>query len=348
VERGLTAGPHGLPLIGTGDWNDGMNAVGPKGKGESVWLGWFLHSVLTRFAPVCESRGEAERAARFRGEAGRLADSLELAWDGDWYRRGYYDDGTPLGSALNKEGRIDAIAQSWAVLSGAAPASRTDRAMDAVRTHLIRRDIQLSLLLAPPFNFGGENPGYIQGYVPGIRENGGQYTHAALWTLMAVAKQGHGEEAVELLHMTNPVNRTRTTMEVERYKVEPYVIAADIYAHAAHRGRGGWTWYTGSGGWTYRAIVESILGLRRRGRTFTVQPSIPSSWPGFSIRWTVDGTVYEITVENPDRKSFGVARVEVDGSPVDPEAIPLQDDHRTHAVRVVLGAGAPVAVNARS
>ncbi|HZE96075.1 MAG TPA: carbohydrate-binding protein, partial [Planctomycetota bacterium] len=337
LEKGTTSGPHGLPLIGTGDWNDGMNAVGAKGQGESVWLGWFLHTVLTRFAPLCERRGEAERAARFLSSAAQLADKLELAWDGDWYRRGYYDDGSPLGSALNTEARIDAIAQSWAVLSGAAPAAHAERAMDAVRTHLIRRDIQLSLLLTPPFNFAGQYPGYIQGYVPGIRENGGQYTHAALWTLMAVAKQGNGDEAVELLHMTNPVNRTRTAAEIERYKVEPYVAAADIYAHSAHKGRGGWTWYTGSAGWMYRAILESILGLKRRAGSFSVHPTIPASWPGFSIRWKIDGTVYEITVQNPDHKTRGVARVEVDGSPVDPDAIPIVNDGKTHAVRVVIG-----------
>jgi len=342
IDKGTTSGPHGLPLIGTGDWNDGMNMVGPKGQGESVWLGWFLHAVLTRFAPLCERKGEPDRAARLRSEAGRLADKLELAWDGDWYRRGYFDDGTPLGSAANPECRIDAIAQSWAVLSGAAPAGRADRAMDGVRAHLIQRDSQLSLLLTPPFNSKGPNPGYIQGYVPGIRENGGQYTHAALWTLMSIARQGNGDEAVELLHMTNPLNRTRTPSEVERYKVEPYAMAADIYAHPAHRGRGGWTWYTGSAGWTYRAIVETILGLKRQGNAFRVNPSIPAAWPGFSIRWRLGKTVYEITVENPLGRTRGVGRAELDGAPVDPEAIPLMIDGRTHAVRVVLGQPATV------
>jgi len=319
-----------------------MNMVGPKGQGESVWLGWFLHAVLARFAPLCERKGEPDRAARLRTEAGRLADKLELAWDGDLYRRGYFDDGTPLGSAANPECRIDAIAQSWAVLSGAAPAGRADRAMDGVRAHLIQRDSQLSLLLTPPFNSKGPNPGYIQGYVPGIRENGGQYTHAALWTLMAIARQGNGDEAVELLHMTNPLNRTRTPSEVERYKVEPYAMAADIYAHPAHRGRGGWTWYTGSAGWTYRAIVETILGLKRQGNVFRINPSIPAAWPGFSIRWRLGKTVYEITVENPLGRTRGGGRAELDGAPVDPEAIPLMIDGRTHAVRVVLGQPATV------
>ncbi|HVR87880.1 MAG TPA: carbohydrate-binding protein, partial [Planctomycetota bacterium] len=342
IDKGTTSGPQGLPLIGTGDWNDGMNFVGPKGKGESVWLGWFLYSVLSRFAPLCEKKGDADRAARLRADAARLADKLDLAWDGDWYRRGYFDDGTPLGSATNPEGRIDAIAQSWSVLSGAAPASRTDRAMDAVRAHLIQRDSQLSLLLTPPFNFKGRNPGYIQGYVPGIRENGGQYTHAALWTLMAIARQGNGDEAVELLHMTNPINRTRSGPEVERYKVEPYAVAADIYAHPAHRGRGGWTWYTGSAGWMYRAIVETVLGLRRQGNTFKVHPSIPASWPGYFIRWRLGETVYEITVDNPQGRNRGVGRVELDGNPVDPEAIPLSIDGKTHVVRVILGQPATV------
>jgi cyclic beta-1,2-glucan synthetase len=342
IDKGNTSGSHGLPLFGSGDWNDGMNMIGAKGKGESVWLGWFLSSVLTRFAPICERRGDGERAARLRADTARLADKLDLAWDGDWYRRGYFDDGTPLGSATNPECRIDAIAQSWAALSGAAPGSRSDRAMDAVRAYLIQRDSQLSLLLTPPFNFKGQNPGYIQGYVPGVRENGGQYTHAALWTLMAIARQGNGDEAVELLHMTNPINRTRSAAEVERYKVEPYAVAADIYAHPAHRGRGGWTWYTGSSGWMYRAIIESVLGLRRQGNTFKVNPSIPAVWPGFSIRWRLGRTIYEITVDNPQGRNRGVGRVEVDGSPVDPEAIPLSNDGKTHVVRVVLGQPATV------
>ena len=284
IDRGLTAGVHGLPLMGSGDWNDGMNRVGRGGRGESAWLGFFLHGLLARFAPLCEARGDLSRAERYRSEASRLASMLEQTWDGEWYRRGYYDDGSPLGSAQNDECRIDAIAQSWAVLSGAIPVRFADRAMDAVRTHLIRRGPQVVLLLTPPFDKSTQDPGYIKGYPPGVRENGGQYTHAALWVVMAMARLGSGDEAVELFHLLNPVNHTRNPADVERYKAEPYVVAGDVYAHPAHAGRGGWTWYTGSAGWMYRAGLESILGLRRRGSTFAVAPCVPSSWPEYTLR----------------------------------------------------------------
>lgn len=337
IDRALTAGAHGLPLIGTGDWNDGMNRVGHLGKGESTWLGWFLYTVLTRFAPLCEARADGDRAALYPSEAARLAQVLELAWDGNWYRRGYFDDGTPLGSAQNEECRIDAVAQSWAVLSGAAPARRAERAMDAVRTLLIRRPAQVILLLTPPFDTSPSDPGYIRGYLPGIRENGGQYTHAAVWTAMAIAKLGNGDEAVELFHMLNPINHARSPQEVERYKVEPYVVAADVYAHPLHVGRGGWTWYTGSAGWLYRLGLESILGLARRGATFALDPCIPASWPGYSITWRLGRTPYAITVENPDRCCRGVAAATLDGSAVDPSAIPLADDGALHVVRIVMG-----------
>ena len=266
IDRGLTAGGHGLPLFGSGDWNDGMNRVGAQGRGESTWLGWFLHAILTRFAPWSEARGDAARAARYRAEAARLAVMLDHAWDGEWYRRGYFDDGTPLGSAQSEECKIDAIAQSWAVLSGAGAPGRAERAMDSVRRLLIRRPGRVIQLLDPPFDASPVDPGYIKAYVPGIRENGGQYTHAAIWTAMAIAELGHGDEAVELFHMLNPINRTRTLEDVNRYKVEPYVIAADIYTHPLHVGRGGWTWYTGSAAWLYRFGLEHILGLKRRGR----------------------------------------------------------------------------------
>jgi cyclic beta-1,2-glucan synthetase len=337
IDRALTAGAHGLPLIGTGDWNDGMNRVGHLGKGESTWLGWFLYAVLSRFAPLCEARADDGRAARYRSEAARLAQVLELTWDGDWYLRGYFDDGTPLGSAQSEECRIDAIAQSWAVLSGAAPARRAERAMDAVRTLLIHRPAGVILLLTPPFDKSAHDPGYIKGYVPGIRENGGQYTHAAIWTAMAIAKLGNGDEAVDLFHMLNPINHARSLQEVERYKVEPYVVAADVYAHPRHVGRGGWTWYTGSAGWLYRLGLESILGLTRRGSTFALDPCIPASWPGYSITWRLDRTRYEINVVNAGRHSRGIAEATLDGSAVDPSAIPLAHDGMLHKVNVVMG-----------
>jgi cyclic beta-1,2-glucan synthetase len=337
VDRGLTAGAHGLPLFGSGDWNDGMNRVGWQGRGESSWLGFFLHAVLGELAPVCDGRGDGERAERYRREATRLAGMLERAWDGDWYRRGYYDDGSPLGSAQNEECRIDSISQSWAVLSGAAPPRLADRAMDSVRAHLVRRGHQLLALLTPPFDRSAQEPGYIKGYPPGVRENGGQYTHAAVWTVMAMARLGYGDEAVELFHMLNPANHTRSAADLDRYKGEPYVLAGDVFAHPAHAGRAGWTWYTGSAGWMYRAGLESILGLHRRGSRLELDPCIPAAWPAYSLAWRFGRTRYAIDVTNPERRTRGVASALLDGIPVDPSAIPLVDDGARHELKVVLG-----------
>ncbi|HEX4954710.1 MAG TPA: glucoamylase family protein [Thermoanaerobaculia bacterium] len=344
VDRALTVGAHGLPLIGSCDWNDGFSNVGPEGRGESVFVGWFLHAVLGAFAPWCEERGDAPRAARYRAERERLGTMLEQSWDGEWYRRAYFDDGTPLGSSQNDEGKIDSVAQTWAVLSGAARGKRAERAMDAVRAHLVRRGSGVILLLSPPFDRTALDPGYIKGYIPGIRENGGQYTHAAAWVVLALTRLGSGDEAVELFHMLNPINHARTPSRVEQYKTEPYAVAGDVYDHPAHRGRGGWTWYTGSAGWLYRVALEGILGLERRGAFFTVNPCIPSSWPTFSIEWRFGRTLYTIVVENPKRRCRGVARVELDGlaiarSAASPAAIPLLDDGKARRVRVVLGAG---------
>jgi cyclic beta-1,2-glucan synthetase len=268
---------------------------------------------------------------------------LEQAWDGDWYRRAYFDDGTPLGSAQNPECRIDSISQSWAVLSGMAPRARAERAFDSLRMQLIRRDAQVIQLLAPPFDQSPLDPGYIRGYPPGVRENGGQYTHAALWTVMASAHLGSGDEAVELFHMLNPINHSRTPAAAERYKVEPYVVAADVYTHPAHIGRGGWTWYTGSAAWMYRVGLEAILGLKRRGHCFAIAPCIPGSWDGFDVRWRHGTSFYEIRVENPGRANRGVAAAVLDGVPVDALAIPLVDDGGVHRLRVTMGEPAPVA-----
>ena len=337
IDKGLTAGAHGLPLFGSGDWNDGMNRVGAEGRGESTWLGFFLHGVLGEFAPLLDARGDSERAERYRREAARLKGVLERTWDGEWYRRGYYDDGSPLGSAQNEECRIDAIAQSWAVLSGAVPLRFADRAMDSVRAHLVRRGHQLLALLTPPFDRSAQEPGYIKGYPPGVRENGGQYTHAAVWAVMAMARLGYGDEAVELFHMLNPANHTRTKAEVARYKAEPYVLAGDVFAHPSHAGRAGWTWYTGSAGWMYRAGLESILGLRRRGAVFEIDPCIPQAWSGYSIAWRFGATRYAIEVMNPERRARGVAQAVLDGKDVDPSAVPLSDDGGHHALTVVLG-----------
>jgi len=337
VDRALTVGGHGLPLIGSCDWNDGFSNVGAEGRGESVFVGWFLHAILGAFVPLSEERGDGHRAARYRAERSRLGTMLEQSWDGAWYRRAYFDDGTPLGSAQNDEGKIDSVAQSWAVLSGAAPRRRAERAMDSVRAHLVRRGPGLVLLLSPPFDHTALDPGYIKGYLPGVRENGGQYTHAAAWVVLALARLGHGDEAVELFHMLNPINHSRTPSQAEQYQAEPYAVAGDVYDHPAHRGRGGWSWYTGAAGWLYRVGLEGILGLRRRGAYFTLDPCIPSSWPAYSIDWRFGRSRYSIAVENPQRRCRGVASAELDGASADPKAIPLVDDGRTHRVRIVLG-----------
>jgi cyclic beta-1,2-glucan synthetase len=337
IDRALKYGAHGLPLIGSGDWNDGMNRVGRLGRGESVWLGWLLVIVLKQFAEICDARHDVERSRHYRSEARWLTGMLELAWDGNWYRRAYFDDGTPLGSAQNEECRIDSLTQSWAVFSREADPVRTARAMDAVRAHLVRRDAQVVLLLAPPFDRMPLDPGYIKGYLPGVRENGGQYTHAAIWTVIALAQLGLGDEAMELFHMVNPINHMRTRQGIEHYLTEPYAVAADVYAHPAHLGRGGWTWYTGSAGWMYQAAVEGLLGLRRAGATFSIAPCIPAIWPAFSIRWTTGRTVYRISVTNPEHRCCGVRSAELDGTPVDPDAIPALDDGHTHDVVVRLG-----------
>jgi cyclic beta-1,2-glucan synthetase len=339
LDRSLSVGSHGLPLIGTGDWNDGMNRVGQDGKGESVWLGWFLHTVLWEFAKVADARGEHGRAEKWRLHVSALKAALEReGWDGDWYRRAYFDDGTPLGSAQNAECRIDSIAQSWGVISGAAERGRAIRAMDAADKQLIKRREGLILLLTPPFDHDSHDPGYIKGYLPGIRENGGQYTHASVWTLIAFAALGDGDKAGELFRMINPINRTNSRTNVQRYKVEPYAVAADIYAEPPHVGRGGWTWYTGAAGWLYRAGIEWILGFRVRGMSFSIDPCIPRDWPSYSIVFRYHSAVYNIKIENPSGVARGVALTELDGRLLAGSAsIPLTDDGRVHNVKVVLG-----------
>jgi len=339
LDLSLTAGTHGLPLIGTGDWNDGMNEVGAGGKGESVWLGWFLHTVLSEWADLADARGEGKRAERWRGHVSALKDSLEReAWDGGWYRRAYFDDGTPLGASVNDACRIDSIAQSWSVISAAGDPARRERAMAAVDEHLVRRADGVILLLTPPFDGTSLEPGYIKGYVPGVRENGGQYTHAAIWAAIAFAALGDGDKAAELFAMLNPINHARTAAAVHRYKVEPYVIAADVYTEAPHVGRGGWTWYTGSAGWMYRAGMESILGLRLRGARLVMDPCIPRAWPGFEIVFRYRSARYDLVVENPRGVSRGVSSVEVDGVPLSGDlSIPLVDTGKSHRVRIVLG-----------
>jgi cyclic beta-1,2-glucan synthetase len=340
LDASLRVGRHGLPLMGSGDWNDGMNRVGYKGEGESVWLAWFLHTNLWEWARLAEKRGETERARRWREHVALLKTSLEReAWDGDWYLRAFYDDGTPLGTARDPECRIDSIAQSWGIISGAADPERSARAMAAVEQHLVRRGDGLVLLFTPPFDKTPHDPGYIKGYLPGVRENGGQYTHAALWAVIAFAALGDGDKAGELFGILNPINHASTRAGLYRYKVEPYVAAADIYSEIPHVGRGGWSWYTGSAGWMYRAGVEWILGLRLRGATLYLDPCIPRAWPRFEVSFRYHSARYELLVENPYGVTRGISKIEMDGLPVEvsTRGIPLQDDGITHRIRATLG-----------
>jgi cyclic beta-1,2-glucan synthetase len=338
VALNMETGAHGLPLMGGGDWNDGMNLVGHEGKGESVWLSWFLLSILPPFADLAAARGDLDRAESYRRHASRLIPATDQeAWDGAWYRRAYFDAGTPLGSASNEECRIDAIAQSWAVISDAADPGRARRAMESVEEHLVKRADGLILLLTPPFNRMMPDPGYIKGYVPGVRENGGQYTHAALWTVLAFARMGDGDRAAELFALLNPVNHTRTSAAVWRYKVEPYVVAADVYSQPPHTGRGGWTWYTGSAAWMYRVGTESILGITLRRGALRIDPCIPRDWPMYEVHFKARHAEYHILVENPARVNRGVQRLEVDGVECAGQEVAIANDGAVHTVRVVLG-----------
>jgi cyclic beta-1,2-glucan synthetase len=340
LDASLAVGSHGLPLIGGGDWNDGMNRVGEHGKGESVWLGWFLYAALDAFAPLAEARLDKGRANSWRAHMKKLKTALEYqAWDGKWYRRGWFDDGTALGSAANEECRIDSIAQSWAVLSGVGSSDRATEAMAAVERELILTNDRIALLFTPPFDRTPMDPGYIKAYPPGLRENGGQYTHAALWSVMALAKLGEGDKAAALFSLLNPINHSRTRTDIHRYKVEPYVVAADIYAADGYVGRGGWTWYTGSAGWMQRAGIETILGLRIEGNLLHFDPCIPSSWPRFEIKLRHGAARYEITVENPDAVQRGIVSAMLDGIAVAvrPLKLYLQDDDLVHKLMVRLG-----------
>jgi cellobiose phosphorylase len=333
IRRGLRFGEHGLPLMGSGDWNDGMNRVGEHGKGESVWLGFFLYEVLMRFTEVARVHGDVSFAERCETEAAQVRQNIDQnGWDGEWYLRAYFDDGTPLGSASNPECQIDSIVQSWSVLSGAGDAERSRMAMEAVDKRLVRRNHALIQLLDPPFDKSDLNPGYIKGYVPGVRENGGQYTHAAIWAAMAFAKLGDSRRAWELLAMINPVNHAGSFEEITKYKVEPYVVAADVYAVSPHTGRGGWTWYTGSAGWMYLLILESLLGLRLEKDKLRFAPCLPADWEAFKVHYRYRETVYHITVLQPGDGS--VASVTVDGVEQPDKAIFLVDDRKEHIVEV--------------
>lgn len=340
INCSLTRGRNGLPLMMGGDWNDGMNRVGHKGKGESVWLGWFTCATIRKFSDVARTRDDQANLSKWQAYTNALKDALEKnAWDGAWYRRAYFDDGSALGSAANMECRIDSIAQSWSILSGVADPIRQQRAMESVEQHLIRHGDSQTLLFTPPFDKTEHDPGYIKGYLPGVRENGGQYTHAAVWCMIAYTVLGDGNRAGEMFKMLNPLNHASSRAGVHAYKVEPYVVSADIYASPSHLRRGGWTWYTGSAGWLYRGGIESVLGFKKQGNALRIDPCIPQDWAQYQLIYQHGThTCYEISVENPDGVAQGVVRVELDQQPLhDSLLIPLVDDGLTHQVRVVMG-----------
>lgn len=337
IAKGITAGPHGLPLIGSGDWNDGMNRVGIEGKGESVWLAWFLIHVMNDFADLLSVSKQEGAAEGFRVQAKRLAAVVEeKAWDGNWYLRAFFDDGSPLGSKVCPEATIDSLAQSWAVISGAADPARADSALKSVEDHLIKKDAGMVLLLAPPFDVSLPDPGYIKGYPPGVRENGGQYTHGSLWVPMAFARKGKGDEAVNLLKMMHAIAHSKTAKDVQLFKVEPYVLTADIYSLAGQIGRGGWTWYTGSAGWMYRIWIEEIFGFTLRGNTLRLNPVLPASWDKVKLRYTHHNTPYEILIENPQHLPQGKTQIELDGNKIETTEIQLVDDSRPHIVKLTI------------
>jgi cyclic beta-1,2-glucan synthetase len=337
LKRACTVGTHGLPLMGSGDWNDGMNRVGIDGKGESVWLAWFLIVTLRKFGEYAGARGDHGVRDELVQLANNYTEAVERAgWDGAWYRRAYFDDGSPLGSAESDDCKIDSIAQSWSIISRAGDPERTRTAMRSLNEHLVRDDARLIMLLTPPFTNSVHDPGYIQGYLPGVRENGAQYTHAALWAVLATALQGDGNRAFELYQMVNPLTHSSSPEAVAKYKVEPYVVAADVYTAEGHLGRGGWTWYTGSAAWMYRVGLEAILGFTKRGATLEIDPCIPASWREFNLSYRYGSSTYEIAVHNPNGAQRGVASASLDGAHVE-GGIPLKDDGECHRVLVTLG-----------
>ena len=354
ADRHMEGGAHNLPFIGSCDWNDGMNMVGHEGKGESVWLAWFLYLTLDHFSKLLDTADRKDKADVYRGRMQSLKTAIEeQAWDGEWYRRAFFDDGTPLGSASNEECQIDSIAQSWAVLSGAGEPKRARQAMTSADNQLVSREAGLIKLFTPPFDKSSLNPGYIKGYVPGVRENGGQYTHAAVWMVMGFAELGEGDKAVELFNMLNPINHTSNRAGVQRYKVEPYVMAADVYGRNPHVGRGGWTWYTGSSSWMYRAAVEAILGFDLRNGVLKLKPRIPRAWTGFELilrqkprvlgtdgAVRVNGGEYRVVVSNSTRRSGDAAHedavYELDGQTLKENEVKLPDDGKQHVIRIQL------------
>jgi cyclic beta-1,2-glucan synthetase len=338
LDRSDTQGPHGLPLIGGGDWNDGMNRVGIEGKGESVWLGWFLYENHLRFADLCKLMNEPTLAQVHHERAEGLKQVInQAAWDGHWFLRAFYDDGSPLGSHQNEECMIDSLPQSWSILTQGAQEERQTEAIRSFEDHLVQRDHQLIQLFTPPFNNTTKDPGYIKGYPPGIRENGGQYTHAAIWAVWAMAKLGMGDQAFEGFSFLNPINHSLNRSQANLYQVEPYVVAADIYSTKPFIGRGGWTWYTGSSAWLYRLGVEALLGFKQRGDHFFIDPCIPAAWDGFTLTYKSKGNVFRIVVKNPDHVHQGVKQVVLDGKTIKDGVIPIQSEQPDHVVEVIMG-----------
>jgi cyclic beta-1,2-glucan synthetase len=338
LEHGDTQGPHGLPLIGSGDWNDGMNRVGIKGRGESVWLAWFLYENHKRFAYLCEILGKHALKLEHLERAKEIKDVInQTAWDNDWYLRAYYDDGTPLGSHRNEECQIDSLPQSWSILTQDELDDRQKQAIQSVEKHLVREEGQLIRLFTPPFDKTPNDPGYIKGYPPGIRENGGQYTHAAIWVVWALTKLGMGNAAFKQFKMLNPILHSLDIDSANRYMVEPYVVAADIYSTPPFTGHGGWTWYTGSSGWLYRLGTEAILGFQLEGDHFTINPCIPDSWDGYKLSFQQNGSHYDIQVENPDHVESGVRKILLNGEELNEKAIPIQKNSGNHTVRIIMG-----------
>jgi cyclic beta-1,2-glucan synthetase len=337
IEHGLRFGEHGLPLMGCGDWNDGMNRVGHKGRGESVWLAFFLYDVLTQFADLARSRNDTAFADRCLAQATILQQNIETnAWDGQWYRRAYFDNGEPLGSQVNPECKIDSLPQSWSVISGAGDPERSQQGLNAVDQLLIRQDAQLIQLFDPPFHQSPLDPGYIKGYIPGVRENGGQYTHGAIWTAMAFALRGEHDRAWELFALLNPVHHGSTPRKIAIYKVEPYVVAADVYAVAPHTGRGGWTWYTGSAAWMYRLLIETLLGVNLEGDQLRLDPRLPTAWNTCKIHYRYRQTVYHITITRLPADSTAASHLVLDGSELVGMILPLVDDRHEHGVELKL------------
>jgi cyclic beta-1,2-glucan synthetase len=339
IDISLKFGVHGLPLIGGGDWNDGMNRVGENGKGESVWLGFFIYQILTGFEKICRKMNDTNRADHYLSVADKLKQRLNYdGWDGKWYLRAFYDDGTPLGSSKNEECRIDAISQAWSIFSGVASEERSKQVLSAVEEHLVSQKDRIIRLLTPPFDKTLKDPGYIKGYIPGVRENGGQYTHAALWTIKAFAEKGMGEKAVHYLNMINPINHALDQQAANTYKVEPFVVVADIYGEKSLTGQGGWSWYTGSAGWMYRVALESVLGLRLNGDSIMMKPAISENWNGFSINLRLDDeeTTYHIQIDNPNGLQSGLLEGNIDGEAVhfqnSPAILPLKRDKQKHKI----------------